>query len=73
MTPAQKQALAALAADGKEVLTGNGGVFIRGEKWVSWAGLYRRYGITPAKRPTKPRVSAYGDYATIALINGVKL
>jgi hypothetical protein len=72
MTEAQEMALRALTADGKEIATGKGGVWIKGEKWVSWAGVYRRYGITPTPRPKAHRIGAYGDYATIALINGIK-
>lgn len=72
MTRAQTLALAALSAEGKKAITGQGGVWIKGDKWISWAGPYRCYSIIPEKRIARPKISPYGDYATIAMLNSIK-
>ena len=59
----------ALAAAGYEVLYGKGGWFVRGQGWKSWAWAYKVTGLTRPKRVIRGRVGAWGDYATIAMLN----
>lgn len=62
----------ALAADGKEACYGRGGFWINGLGFSTLKQVSQRYGIISQKRVMRPRISAYGDYATIAMLNGVK-
>ncbi|MDO8615876.1 MAG: hypothetical protein Q7T33_09100 [Dehalococcoidia bacterium] len=64
--------IAALAAQGIDVLSGKGGFFIRGEGWITFAQARRRSGIVVplALKRVGQRVTAYGDYAFVAAING---
>jgi len=70
MTKQQTAAIQALAQDGKDAILGKGGFFIRGEGFVSAAMVYRQYGIR-SERVVRGRMGAYGDYATIAMLNGI--
>ena len=70
MTDIQRAAIAALAADGKEAITGKGGFHIKGEGFVKAATIYKKYGITSGRVRSKGRIGPYGDYAWLAAING---
>jgi hypothetical protein len=65
------EVLESLKAKGHQVLKGKGGFLIKGKGFVSLAEARRMTGIEAPKRELRPRVSAWGDYATIAMINGV--
>lgn len=53
-----------------DVLQGKGGFWVRGHGFYTLAQARRVTGIkaTPRRRPE--RVTAYGDYATVAAISG---
>lgn len=57
---------------GVEAIYGKGGFFLRGEGWVSFAEARKRTGIAAPERQFRPRVSAYGDWATVAMISGAR-
>lgn len=63
----------ALKAQGHDVLHGKGGFWLKGEGFVSLAKARRMTGTKAPKRETRPRISAYGDWATVAAMNRVKL
>lgn len=68
----RERCAAALAANGKEAVYGKGGFWINGSGFVSLKEVAKRYGIIPEPRVQRERIGAYGDYATIAMLNGVK-
>ena len=51
---------------------GKGGFWINGSGFFTLKQVRTHYGIVPEPRKRRERVTAYGDYATIAAINGVK-
>ena len=70
MNTTRERCAAALLADGKEACYGKGGFWIAGEGFVSLRRVATRYGIQSPRRQFRGRISAYGDFATIALLNG---
>lgn len=56
-----------------DVLQGKGGFWIKGKGFYTIAQARKITGIKATPRPARERISAYGDYATIALINGIKI
>lgn len=70
MTTISREVLDALNDQGLEVLAGKGGFFIKGEGFISLAQARKRTGVATKKREVRQRVTAYGDYAIIAAING---
>lgn len=68
----QAKLFLALHDDGKQACTAPGGFFVRGEGFVSTAALKRRYGIVSEPRTKQERIGAYGDYAIVAMLNGIK-
>jgi len=63
--------LAALEAQGLEVLKGKGGFWIRNEGHITLAQARKRTGIAAPKRQTRERVAPYGDAAWIMGINRI--
>ena len=53
-----------------ETLQGKGGFWIKGHGFISLTKARKITGIKAKPRPQHARISAYGDYATIAAING---
>lgn len=68
----RERCAAALASDGKEAVYGKGGFWINGSGFFTLKQVAAQYDITPEPRIRRDRMSAYGDYATIAMINGVR-
>lgn len=62
----------ALEANGAEVLRGKGGFWIKGKGFITLAQARKQTGIDAPKRRTRGRQLPWGDYATIAAINGVR-
>lgn len=60
----------ALQAAGCQVLSGKGGFWIRGEGFITLAAARKRTGIAAPKRNFRGRQAAWGDFATIAAMNG---
>lgn len=52
-----------------DVLQGKGGFWIRGHGFLSLAKARRLTGMAPQPRPPVIRQAAWGDYATIAMLN----
>ena len=65
------------ADQGYDVLSGKGGFWLRKDnktKFITLAKARNITGISPKfKRTQRAKVSCFGDYATIAAINGIKL
>ena len=57
---------------GREVVQGKGGFWVRGQGWISLAKARTLTGIPAPKRAKRARVQPWGDYATIAMLNGYK-
>ena len=55
-----------------EVCTGKGGFFVRGYGFISTSKARKLTGIKAETRQPRQVITAYGDYATIAMINRVK-
>lgn len=70
MRDSTRQVLEALKVMGKEVITGKGGFFIRNEGFITLAAARRLTGINAPTRQRRERVTAYGDWAMVAAING---
>ena len=51
------------------VLAGKGGFFVKGHGFVSTAKARKLTGIKGKTRNPPTRLSAWGDYATIAMLN----
>lgn len=64
----------AFAAQGIEALHGKGGFFLRGQGFVTFAQARKMTAVAvPAELKREGgMVSAYGDYAIIAKINGIR-
>lgn len=63
---------AALEAQGREVLKGKGGFWIKGEGHITLAHARKRTGIAAPARQRRERQQAWGDFATIAILNGAR-
>lgn len=59
-----------LVALGYEVMRGKGGFWLRGHGHITTAHARRLTGIPARPRQYRPRVSAWGDWATVAVLNG---
>lgn len=68
----RERCVAALAADGKEAMSGKGGFWINGSGFFTLSEIAKQYGIVSEPRIKRERLGAYGDYATIAMLNGIK-
>jgi hypothetical protein len=68
----RERCAAALAADGKEAMYGKGGFWINGSGFFTLKEIAKQYGVIPESRVIHLRLGAYGDYATIAMLNGIK-
>ena len=55
-----------------DVCEGKGGFWIKGKGFYSIAAARRITGIKPPKHNLQERQPAWGDYATIAMLNGVR-
>ena len=62
----------ALADAGLEAIYGKGGFWINGSGFFTLREVCKQYNITPEPRKMRGHISAYGDLATIAYLNGVK-
>ena len=70
MTGNAKAVQAALADKGMEVITApGGGFFVKDKGYMSLASARRITGIEAPKRESRGRVQAWGDWATVAMIN----
>ena len=56
------------------ICSGKGGFWVRGHGFFTYAKARKLTGM-PVENPRsrRPRISAYGDYATIAMINHIKI
>jgi hypothetical protein len=63
------EVLEALRATGREVVSGKGGFFVKGEGFISLAQARKLTGIQAPKRAESMVMSSYGDWATIAMFN----
>jgi hypothetical protein len=65
--------IAAYTARGTDACSGKGGFHIRGRGFVSLAQARKETGVNmAAKREPRMVQGAWGDYATIAMMNGVR-
>lgn len=67
------EVLDALVARYGDAVYGKGGFWIKDGGFVTLAKARKMVGIEAPAREFRPRVSAYGDLATVALLNGVRL
>jgi len=59
--------------DTDHIVSGKGGFWVRGHGFFTYAKARRLTGLpVEHPRPRRPRISAYGDYATLTMINGIK-
>lgn len=56
-----------------EILAGKGGFWIKDNGFVTLQQARKITGIRGKKRVKLDTIRAWGDYATIAMINGIKL
>ena len=56
-----------------DCLKGKGGYWIKGKGFYTIAQARRITEIKATPRPPRQEIMPYGDYATIAMINGVKI
>jgi hypothetical protein len=70
MQESTKEVLNALVTRGFEVIYGKGGFWIKGQGFITLAQARKLTGIQAPKREFRPRVQAWGDWATVAMING---
>ncbi len=67
-----EKVIQALKEKGYDVLPGEGGFFLKGGiggKFISLRQAYKLTGITGERRIMRPRIQAWGDYATIVAMN----
>ena len=57
---------------GDSLMFGKGGGWIRGEGFRTLAQLRTRYGVPTPRRERRERVPAWGDFATVAMLNRIK-
>jgi hypothetical protein len=62
----------ALEAQGLEVLKGKGGFWVKGEGHITLAQARKRTGIAAPARQRREPQPAWGDFATIAMLNGAR-
>jgi hypothetical protein len=65
--------IAEFAKQGIPALSGKGGFFLKGEGFITYAAARKRTGVEvpeELKREQGRRVTAYGDFATVAAISG---
>jgi hypothetical protein len=76
MRESTKAVLEGLEAKGYEACYASGkggGFFVKGKGWVSM-GTARRLADVPApKRVTRPLTQPWGDWATVAMLNGYRV
>ena len=72
MNNTSKQVITALKEKGLEVISGKGGFWIKGKGFISLRQAQKMTNILPIKRLLRERIGAYGDWAIIAKINGIK-
>ena len=70
MTGTRKDVFDALKASGCEVIYGKGGFHVKGEGFITLTQARKRTGIVAPKRHFRGRQTPWGDYATIAAMNG---
>lgn len=61
---------------GKEFYRASGkgdGYFVRGSGYVSYAKARKIFNVPMYEKRERMQQVAYGDYATIAMINGIKI
>ena len=59
--------------DTEHIVSGKGGFWVREHGFFTYAKARKLTGMpVEHPRPRKPRISAYGDYAIIAKLNGIK-
>ncbi len=59
--------------DTDHIVSGKGGFWVRGHGFFTYAKARKLTGLpVEHPRPRRPHMSAYGDYATIAMINGIR-
>lgn len=57
----------------EDIMAGKGGFWVKGHPFVTIKQARQLTGVKGIKRaPRGERILAWGDYATIAMINGVK-
>ncbi len=56
-----------------ECLYGKGGFWVKDDKFYTVAQARRITGVKATLKPRRERIRAYGDYATIAMLNGIKI
>lgn len=69
----QKQIIEALKTNGFEAVTAKGGFFIRGQGFVSYSAAKKLAGLSgrlTERAAPQERVSAFGDWAIVAMMNG---
>ena len=54
-----------------DIMYGKGGFWIKGKGFYTLAKARRITGVTGTPRQKRDRILPYGDYATIAMINGI--
>ena len=64
--------LEALKAAGNEVMAGKGGFWIKGTGFISLSKARKLTGIMAPKRTYHPKQRAWGDFATLVMLNGAK-
>ena len=62
----------ALKAQGKEVVSGKGGFWVKGEGFITLAAARKLTGLKAPERSQRPRMTLYGDLAWIAKINHIR-
>jgi len=70
MTQQQQQIIKLLEERGHEVYYGKGGYFVKDIGFITTKQAQKLTGVEPQKREHKERITAWGDYATIAMLNG---
>ena len=68
-TKEQSAIIAEYAKQGIETCTAKGGFFVNGRGFVSLRNARKETGINMAQRREGKRISAYGDWATVAYLN----
>ena len=70
MTGSRADVFAALKLLNPDTCGGkDSGFYVKGEGFVSLAQARKRTGISAPPREYKPRIGAWGDYATVAMLN----
>lgn len=64
--------LSALKGLGHEVIAGKGGFWLKGIGFISLTAARKLVCIEAPKRAFRPKIRAWGDFATVAMLNGAK-